>query len=302
MIPPRISVSVRDSSYQRGGPVVPYRLSSTDIVGPISAACVARYPHVLLLVHGYNNTQQDAAAAYDAIAANLDSAGLFAAGDAPKAILGFHWPGNVAVVQSVDFLDVLGYPQDIAQALAAAVELEKFLSDVLSWGGQLQQISVICHSLGSRLLLEALARLGPSRFTQLIALLAAALPVDLVDASRGTAATLAATGDPPREIRKYHSWIDWVLTLGFPAGQSLAFIDGIEKAEYVEAVGAFGDPASFGVEPPYTGLHFHSDYWGNGDIAADIAGSIAPTCRVTLPPRPLPSPYDLPGYSLPQPS
>ncbi len=295
---PRLYVlSVRPPHTDRGGDVTDdYRI--IDPAQPLAhpnEGWIARHRHVLLLVHGYNDTASFAKGVYAEMIENLEAtAGLFDKRGAPDAVICFQWPGDVAVVSWLPFLDVFGYSDDLANCKLAAARLVTFFERVRAWGGNLRQISVITHSMGGRVLLEAL-RVDPTPEIEVVGMMAGAVPSDLADPTR-QGADLVGTDAPPHRIRKYRSSSDMVLALAFPLGQTQAYLAGNETAAYAEAVGAKGDPLSFGIELPDTGLG-HSDYWPSTDVAYDIAVAIEATCRT----RPALGRRQRPSRNLPPP-
>ena len=289
------TLSVRDPAYGgRGGPVAPAS-------GPLSAHDLAiRYRHALFVVHGFNNTQAQAEASYQTLIDRLmPSFARMGVGRAPDVIVRVQWPGDAAV-GPISALDFIGYPVDIDRAREAAIVLQNFLAAVRAAGGAALKISVIAHSLGCRLMLELLTGFvaDPYADFELLVLMAPAVPVDLVDASRGADATLAGTNIVPRHFLKFHSLSDVVLQYAFPAGQELAWNLGIEAGWYVEAVGRHGDPPAFANPQSVAVAIGHGDYWADDDVRDAILIAFDPATRGRLPPRKaavprrLPAPYD----------
>jgi hypothetical protein len=279
----------------RGGPVA----DEVSGAGPLQQASCR---HILLLVHGFNNTAAQANAAYAAMLANITPA-LLAMHNGPDAVVCLQWPGDFAVVDAVQAADAVGYPVDITQARKSADKLQAFLHALCTGKGPNFRISFIAHSLGCRLMLEALR--PASLPLEVAALMAAAVPVRLVDITAGAIATLSGTDAGARAMLKFHSWLDMVLAVAFPAGQSLAFAMGIEPAPFLEAVGFRGDPSAFGTDRPTT-YDTHGEYWGDAKIARQVAEALDVTLPpsppvATIPSRPLPPASAIPARSLPTP-
>lgn len=299
--PDQYKLTVRDGAYMgRGGPV------TATVTGDVAAIDLAtRHRHILMLVHGFNNTQSAAEKSYKKLTDNLMSdnpkKGLpsMNPGSRPDAIIRFQWPGNAAV-GPISALDFLGYPQDIQNARDSATRLDKFLRDICTAGGPLLKVSIIAHSLGCRLILEMMKNFVGSSGPQFefFALMAPAVPVNLVDVSQN-GAILAPTNRVPRTFLKFHSLADVVLLCAFPAGQELAWEKGIESARYLEAIGRYGNPTGF-AEPSKKVSIGHGKYWSDNNVRNEILCGLDPTMRTQLPsrsvapPRELPSPYDLP--------
>ena len=271
----------------RGGPV------ADQVYGDGKALLLADCRHILLLVHGFNNTAEQADSAYDAMIRNI-TADLLRMRDGPEAVVCLQWPGDAAV-GPYQFADAIGYPVDIERAKVSAQRVADYLRQLCLAHGPNFRISMVAHSLGCRLVLEALKISAPGGLqVQVAALMAPAVPVRLVDASLGTSAYLAGTDWLARSMLKYHSWFDYVLGVAFPAGQALAFAMGIETEPYGEAVGFFGSPVSFANDGGNT-YNTHGEYWGDPKLERYIVAALDATRRM-LPPavtpaaRPLPPP------------
>ena len=280
----KLSVRVFPS---RGGPV------ANAVYGDARPLELAACRHILLLVHGFNNTAEQADAAYNAMIGNLTPDLLQRAGDRPDAVVCLQWPGDAAV-GPFQVADAIGYPTDIERAKRSAERIADYLRQLCAAHGPNFRISLIAHSLGCRLVLEALKRSAPGGLqVQVAALMAPAVPVRLVDASLVSPASLAGTDALARSMLKYHSCFDAVLGVAFPAGQALAFATGIEPEAYGEAVGFFGDPVSFATDGGNT-YDAHGEYWGDPKLARYIVAALDATRRmlppaVPTPARPLPS-------------
>jgi esterase/lipase superfamily enzyme len=112
--------------------------------------------HVTLFIHGYNNTWQDAASAYQSIATNLFD------GDTGLGLcILFTWPSDGAY---------LGYVPDRDEARATAPDLSAVLNEFYDWLLQKQKAamrnasdackaktSIIAHSMGNYVLQKAMA-------------------------------------------------------------------------------------------------------------------------------------------------
>jgi esterase/lipase superfamily enzyme len=273
MTDPQIfKLSVRRKDTDQGGDVEPEVRDLDNLKGSM-----ARY--ILLLVHGFNNSRQDAEQSYGKFLNNI-LPGLRRSKVAPDAIAEFQWPGDVSMGFWPRAID---YPIDIRQALLAAQRLATFLATlpIPGRGATSVRITFVGHSLGCRLILEALGNLLPARNApgvETIGLMAAAAPVDLV--RRG--ARLFATANPPRQAIKFCSEADSVLQFAFPLGQFLARQYQIEPQNYLEAIGRFGNPDEYGSRLPRPN-NSHGSYWNDQVVADVMLAHIDPTQRQSAP-------------------
>ena len=272
------------------------RVGTTSDVAPKvsdNGLSAANPRHILLLVHGYNNSHDDAEKSYALFIDNL----LDAFGDqrsAPDAIAKFHWPGDESTLLGT----TVGYPLDIRHARDAAQRLATYL--VTFDNSISRRITMVGHSMGCRLILEALGTLGTASMPgiAIVGLMAAASPVDFVRRN----ARLFRTGNPPHKVWKFFSEQDGVLQAGFPLGQWLAYQWQIENDNYTEAIGRFGHPDEYG--NPRQTTNGHSDYWGDATIASFLVKQIDATTPTDIPAnalavRQLLPAAQLPGRSLP---
>lgn len=251
--------------------------------------------HILLLVHGYNNSHDEAKASYQTFIGNIRDK-LDDSRAAPDAIASFHWPGDESTV----FGTTVGYPFDINHARDAASRLATFLVGVAQRGPPSLRVTMVGHSMGCRLILEALGTLARARNApgiELVGLMAAASPVDFVKRT----GRLFNTGNPPRRMLKFFSEQDMVLQIGFPLGQFLAYQYQIEDDNYDEAVGRHGHPDEYG-----SGIQTqngHSDYWKDQTIVAIMVRQIDATApreiaAPAMPERALPAASGMAGREL----
>jgi esterase/lipase superfamily enzyme len=267
----RLSVRIKPDS---GGQVRPAVEDIDNLLG-------SGFRHVLILVHGFNNSAQDARDSYKKQKQLLE-AELKRSRIAPDAIAEFQWPGDEEVFGP----NALGYATDIERARDSAQRLATFLARLaaLRDGAQPVKVTLVGHSLGCRLIVEALSAIPAASLPSLevVSLMAAALPVDLVTNGQ----RLFPTHRLPRRLLKFFSEADTVLQHAFPLGQRWASIRGIEPAFYAEAVGRFGNPREFA-----TGFHRrsnkHGDYWGDAGAALILLETIDPTLRQLLAGAPL---------------
>jgi pimeloyl-ACP methyl ester carboxylesterase len=233
--------------------------------------------HLLLLVHGFSNSASEAKESYLLHFTALEEH-FRRIRSAPDAIAFFHWPGDVG-----GYLRVPAYPFDVPQAKKSAELLAKYLENfprAKDLGAM--KISIVGHSLGCRLVLEMLAQNlseGLAGNIDLVVLMAAAVPVSLVDAEAGE--LKVSVQAPRRIILKCYSHQDWVLWITFPLGQAFAYP--WEKQFHREAVGLYGNPTTMGT--PVQTRNGHSDYWGDQYIAHRFIAQIDRAFHTLPPPQ-----------------
>lgn len=216
----------------------------------------------VVMVHGFNNTDGEAAYAYDGFRARqVESFG--ATIDALNARLGdTFWAGD-ADWGFFDFADFGVYSRAIGRAREAADELVALLKRMPN----LVEIEFIGHSLGSRVILETIHRLvaaGSGPRIRRVCLMAAAVPMEKLEPGgdfNGTLATLAANGT---EILILHSRQDKVLHYAFALGQAM----GGPGERSSRALGRDGPnplmPGYHGtLDEMQMGGADHGDYWGH---------------------------------------
>lgn len=284
---PRVFTLSLRSQPERGGPV---RDAVFDRDGLEKDT---EWRHLLVLVHGFNNPESEAEGKYQHYV-DILRPGLEKSRVAPDAVAKFHWPGNAAVGPFPIF-DFAGFPVDVGRALQSVGPLVDFLGRLIATGPEGRMISFVGHSLGCRLIAEAMCRLVTSGQTRpalaVVSLMAAAVPVALAEAG----GSLAGAPEAAAKVLTAHSRSDWVLWLAFPAGQAAAWVAGIERAAYVEAIGRNGNPAGFGESLPRKD-NGHGDYWTDDYAAAVLLLTMDGTLR-SLPPPALIAAHELPSVS-----
>ncbi|MBI4840263.1 MAG: alpha/beta hydrolase [candidate division NC10 bacterium] len=237
-----------------GGPVAP------EVV-EVPRGWILGRRRILVLVHGYNNTEDDARQSYRVYAENLEAG---PACDRLPDLGRFLWPGDSAW----GFLSALSYPWEIGDARQSASRLARFFAGVFGPEGGPTELNFVGHSLGCRLLLETLALVASGAVggwpeVRRLCLMAAAVPVELVEAT----GRLEAAARWPRSLLLLFSPDDAVLHFAFPIGQAAAFALGEEDGLYLTAVGRHGQPS--GLTPYRVELSGdgHSDYWPDARAA-----------------------------------
>lgn len=205
----------------------------------------------VILVHGFRSQRESSAKSYGAFRRTLRNF-------APRleaSILTLRWPGHYPYWEAVNRVRQI-YAPLLAGFLSRSVDRANV------------RYVFIAHSLGCRLVLEALDRLSPRDRSALLPriqlfLMAAAVPTERVavggelrDLARGCAA-----------VDIYHSDQDEALGIAFRLGQRLA------EGRFSEAVGLRGAPAELWGDRRHDKTpHRHGDYWTKDEVGYEIAG------------------------------
>jgi pimeloyl-ACP methyl ester carboxylesterase len=226
----------------------------------------------LVLVHGFNNTDSEAADAYSGFRARQKD--VFGASDVSGFDRRFgdtYWPGD-ADWSFFDKLDFLIYPASVHTAVNAANELAELLWQMPN----LQRVDFIGHSLGSRVTLETLLLLRTRTLPMIgrVVLMAAAVPSEMLEHNGRFHDLLTELAAEGTDIRVLHSRQDTVLHFAFPPGQSLA--GGNEASS--RALGRFGpSPWMPGFRSTMTEREIagagHGDYWGPSKTAPSLVAT-----------------------------
>src|ERR1700682_4768766 len=218
----------------------------------------------LVLVHGFNNTDSEAADAYFGF--RLREKAIFATPDLGGFERRFgdtYWPGDADWWSFFDKVDFLIDPSAVHTAVKAANELVELLWQMPN----LERVDFIGHSLGCRVTLETLLLLRTRTLPLIgrVVLMAAAVPSEMLERNGKFFNLLMELWAEGIEILVLHSTADKVLHFAFPPGQALA--GGKEASD--RALGRFG-PSGMMPEwkktltaEPNPGAD-HSDYWGDG--------------------------------------
>jgi pimeloyl-ACP methyl ester carboxylesterase len=237
-------------------------------------------PRLVILVHGFNNTEMRAEDSYASMIKGLKEclpSGRVARLD---PVWEFYWPGDQARSR-LPLAMIRGYRASLKETERVA----ELLADWLARRPRRQSVSIVAHSMGCRITLEVTRRAQeldpyPGARIRHIFLLAAAVPVNQ-----------CALGDPRASAysrplrgcaeRVFYSRSDWVLRCSFPLGQPLM------SAERGPAVGLTGGPTLRWKSRQPTGLG-HTKYWENPRVAEEICSRLGiPTIR-KQPTNPLP--------------
>jgi hypothetical protein len=184
--------------------------------------------NILFATHGFNVSQQQGACALGLLDEYLQLA-------APNIFVGVLWPGD-SVVPIVDYPTEGGVAQDCGRRLA------EFCNHACA---QAQTLSFVSHSLGARLVLEAVA--GLARKARSVCLTAGAINQDCL-VSEYSDATSNAQHFSVLASRK-----DWVLEVAFSIGDPLSDLLHPDHTPFEVALGRAGPslPAPAVVIPPW---------------------------------------------------
>jgi hypothetical protein len=238
----RSYLSVR--SLPAGGDVLTWVRSSPPALGARS--------ELTILVHGYNNTEDAAAAAYRQFLAN---AALEASGRAGQ-VCEFYWPGDTGGVGSA-----FSYSSQIRRAITSGEVLQQHLARMFE--SRPIDLTFIAHSLGSRVALEclreAVRKKQPVLRRTRLCLMAAAVPIELFYA--GARLHLAASSGSEASI--LFSRVDEALGWAFAVGQAMA------GEQSREAVGRYGGPPLLWRSCANMTPYAHGDYWRRTESACE---------------------------------
>ena len=223
-------------------------------------AALSSAQHVVLLIHGYNNNQKEAADAYNGFHARQQEADSSTRYGVGRTFVEVYWPGDA----DWGMVSAMFYMQSISRARETAAAFAGFLAAHFGTGSV--RIDIVAHSMGCRLSLELLRALEAFQATLDIGrmvLMACAVPTKMLVEENPPQRLRPAYDRVLREgVRSLYSGSDMVLAWAFPAGQSLA---GGEEGGFPTALGHaywvdHSVPLNLGqVENPSSG---HGDYWG----------------------------------------
>ncbi len=248
---------------------------------------------VVLLIHGYNVTEEAARGSYAGFIAALEALGPSAAALLPD-LGGFYWPGDA----DLGPLSFLSYPGEIEPAKDSAERLATYVRTLVGPGGTTTALYFVGHSLGNRVVLELLDRLAaapsPTGHVAGACLMAAAVPVDMAE----DGGPLRDGATLPGTTLVLYSRDDTVLHFAFPLGETLA-----GEGFFPTAVGRFGEPAGVWTERQELTGDDHGDYWADPRATMRVArllGAAVPweIEAAAMAERPLPAAPALPPRAL----
>ena len=237
------------------GPVVdPYLLKGDGTTSPPSLATV-EWPlvpsvvagkDILFVAHGFNVQYEYGACSLGRLEQYLQL---------PESCLfiGILWPGDA-------WVPVIDYPMEGDVASDCGGRLAAFCN---SWCPQASSLSFASHSLGARLILEAIGEID--RSAKLTCLTAGAVNDDCLSAE------FAGSAGNTRAIFGLASTNDRVLSLAYPLGDPIADLLHDDHTPFESALGYKGPTAPFpaNVQMPWQitrQSYDHSDYLPPGDV------------------------------------
>jgi hypothetical protein len=176
---------------------------------------------VLIATHGFNVSYQAGACSLGNLQAYLASQRGWGASD---LFVGLLWPGDF-------WLPVVNYPFEGNPAMDCGRRVAAFCNQHL---GTAQSVSFVSHSLGARVVLQAV--MGLARRARNVCLLAAAVNRDCLVAEY----TSAARNCQAITIRASHA--DDVLRLAYPLGDPIADLLHADHRLFTGALGYAGPP------------------------------------------------------------
>lgn len=230
---------------------------------------------LILLVHGFNVKYDDAQKIYSSFVTRICETSRFVKQDDIWLV---HWPGE-GTSQGLGLisngLNALSYPQQVENAKKSGSLLYQFLFDYITEGNNsIEELILIGHSLGCRVILEALKKLSGSssilKDKQIkICLMAAAVPSALIELS-------SLRQYPQLELWSAINLASYKFILFSDTDEALGLI--FDKGQQIakepgEAVGLKGKPINNIWNYRQQMENFrHRDYWQdkNGEVIKTI--------------------------------
>lgn len=218
----------------------------------------------LLFVHGFNTPFDDALIRSAQLSVDLSRRGIF---DVGVPML-FSWP-------SAGQISLNHYKGDQDRSLAAAPYLEEFL-DVLTGNAQIRRINIVAHSMGNRILTEALESYASDYLERKsrddiefrIILVAADVDRDIFEATTGILDNLQAN------ITIYTSDADRALHVSRVVNNKLRLGDTNGDKPFIRANPYYQTVDATGIATELFGLG-HNYYSDNPFILGDIVCALA---------------------------
>lgn len=225
-------------------------LPAADILGRVAGK------DVLLGVHGFNVNYREGATSFAVLDNDLGLA------DPSEIFIGVLWPGDY-------WIPVVNYPFEGSDAMDCGRRLADFC---MRWLGGAQSISFVSHSLGARLVLEAITHLVPLR-VRMVCLMAGAINDDCLTSEYQAAAQNIDT------IFVLASRHDLVVRLGFPIGDPISNVLDHDHDFFRRALGYLGPPAPAAPPVMFPWLIQDNPAYNHGDYLPPASPALYP--RVT---------------------
>ena len=213
-----------------------------------------------VLVHGYNNTELGARGTWRRVYSRLAE---ITGGRSMSSLALYYWPCET----KFRLVSFASYPLQVSKALSCGDALGDYILRTAAANPPLT-LQFVGHSLGCRLILQALARIGHSEKVAIKSalLMAAAVPVGLCEAPR-----LYSVKRAVDELVLY-SRNDSVLRQHFRSGQLGARLLGDpDPGVHDEAVGYTGQPSDRWDDTEEETDLDHSMYWNDDRCLEHIA-------------------------------
>ncbi len=182
-----------------GAPPPPATAPAVSVVQWSEVPALVGGKTILFYTHGFNVSYQGGAESLELVARYLNLA-------APYLFIGMLWPGD----GGVPFVD---YPWEGGPAMDSGRRLATFCN---TWCAAAQSLSFASHSLGARMVLQAVAGLAAPRRASVLCLMAGAINSDCLVTQYASAAAKS------ERIAVLASHEDAVLKLAFPPGDAVA--------------------------------------------------------------------------------
>lgn len=224
--------------------------------------------HLIVLIHGYNDTVDEARTAYAAFEA------LQAAQVAPGRDWTFgatqvqvFWPGDA----TWGLARPAFYPFALPLADRSAALLREIVVDLVVCSGGRLTLDVVAHSMGNRVALQMLGLLRGQAGLQVRRLmnLAAAVPVGRLQAPADTLAQGLGAACAGGRATSFYSADDAVLAYAFPVGETVAAAqEGVLPVALGHGNWTSGHPA--GLSQHDASPAGHGDYWSGLAVQAEV--------------------------------
>jgi pimeloyl-ACP methyl ester carboxylesterase len=250
-----------------------------------------RYSRLIVFVHGTNTPPARAKQVYQSFRARLKASGVTFQLD---SFVELYWPSYVKALVSgertsadgslrdfargMKFLSALSYPVQLRKAQNAGRALGEYIAQLQGPGNRPTDIVLVAHSLGCRVVLEAMLTIATKSANRdnrvsSICLLGGAVPTFMLRPN----GRLVGSAKMAQKSYVLFSPKDAVLQVAFRIGQTAA-----GEGNFPTAIGTSGEPAAAWTKPVPTGLQ-HGDYIENRAGSEWVAPYVARLLGVTAP-------------------
>jgi hypothetical protein len=246
-------------AWSHGGPIGTLKITDGEghfrDQGELVQALAGR--DVLLMTHGFENNRPDGIAKLNEWKAHLKI-------DPMPLYIGVLWPGDCIIPIALDYI------WEGSEAEASGTLLGEFVD--LNFGGA-ASISFGSHSLGVRVMLQAIRQLGQGKTVRHLFTLAAAIEDDTLHREFQDAAQKI------KYISVIYSWKDFVLAAAYPAGNLIGGLFERGDPNLKAALGRSGPLPPLGnvignPRLPDAWDYGHSDYLTTEAVTGDFPSTI----------------------------